>query len=272
MDVDYQFKTMKHVFAVSAYRESPYLEECLRSLKNQRAKDAVIICTSTPNEQIERTACRYGYPVFVRDGESSLKADWNYAIGCAVRYLGAELVTVAHQDDIYEPEYSIFLRKAYELYPDMLIFCSRYATIDQNGDRTDARAEDVKRILRMGLRLRKLAHLKIIKRSALVFGNAICCPSVTYNISLTGESVFIDDDYFVTDWKALLRLADMPGRFVCLERVLLRYRVHPGAQTQKTISTHMRDIEEARVYSSLWPQPIAYVLSQLMHLSYGAYK
>ena len=38
----------KHVFAVCAYKDSPYLEQCIRSLKAQTVPSHIIICTSTP--------------------------------------------------------------------------------------------------------------------------------------------------------------------------------------------------------------------------------
>ena len=45
-----------HTFVICAYKESPYLEECIQSLMNQRIKSNVIITTSTPNVYIERLA------------------------------------------------------------------------------------------------------------------------------------------------------------------------------------------------------------------------
>ena len=37
-------------FAVCAYKESPYLESCIKSLVNQKVKSNIIVCTSTPCE------------------------------------------------------------------------------------------------------------------------------------------------------------------------------------------------------------------------------
>ena len=37
--------TDKHTFTVCAYKESPYLEECVQSLINQTVKSKIIICT-----------------------------------------------------------------------------------------------------------------------------------------------------------------------------------------------------------------------------------
>ena len=55
----------KHVFAVCAYKDSPYLEQCIRSLKAQTVPSHIIICTSTPSSYMTgwpgNTACRSVY-------------------------------------------------------------------------------------------------------------------------------------------------------------------------------------------------------------------
>ena len=39
----------KHVYAIPAYGDSPYLESCIQSLKAQQVASPVILCTSTPS-------------------------------------------------------------------------------------------------------------------------------------------------------------------------------------------------------------------------------
>lgn len=39
-----------HTFAVCAYRESPFLEDCVRSLVRQTVKSRILIATSTPTK------------------------------------------------------------------------------------------------------------------------------------------------------------------------------------------------------------------------------
>ena len=41
-----------HTFAICAYKESEYLEECIKSLKNQTVSTNIILATSTPNDYI----------------------------------------------------------------------------------------------------------------------------------------------------------------------------------------------------------------------------
>ena len=68
-----------HTFAVCAYKESPYLEECIRSLLFQTVSSNIIIATSTPNDYISSIAEKYDLPLIVNPGESGITQDWNFA-------------------------------------------------------------------------------------------------------------------------------------------------------------------------------------------------
>ena len=153
----------------------------------------------------------------------------------------------------------------------MSLFCTRYETIDKDGKRIKGRAESVKRILRLPLRLRSLSDKHFIKELPLRFGNGIGCPSCTYNIRLTGRPVFFGDHSFVTDWEALLRLSGMKGRFICDERELLSYRVHELAATNANIKDHRREAEEREIFERLWPKPVTDMLMIPYKKSYKAY-
>ena len=56
---------MVHTFAICAYGESPYLEECIQSLLNQKTESKILIATSTPNSQILEMGEKYDIPIFV---------------------------------------------------------------------------------------------------------------------------------------------------------------------------------------------------------------
>ena len=95
-------KKMKdHTFAVCAYQESPYLEECIKSLKKQTIKSNILIATSTPNDYIKGIADKYTIPYYINKGEGGITQDWNFAYSCAK----TKYITIAHQDDIYEKDY-----------------------------------------------------------------------------------------------------------------------------------------------------------------------
>ena len=95
------FSPSDHAFAVCAYKESPFLEDCLQSLAAQTIAPNIVMVTSTPNDGIRRLSERYSIPLVVNDTEPGIASDWNNA----VESVDAKLVTIAHQDDLYCPRY-----------------------------------------------------------------------------------------------------------------------------------------------------------------------
>ena len=272
-----------HAFVICAFGKSPYLENCIRSLLRQTAPSEIYIATSTPSEHIRRLARKYGLPLWVRQGESGNREDWLFA--------GREggkrkrLIASAHQDDCYCRDYAKTVLAMYERYPDMTLFCSDYVTLKTRESRmadgtyypvqTRICAGDlvrlVKKLLRLPIRFRFYANRTWVKKSALIFGNSICCPSCTYNYSLIGDHMFDSGYSFALDWENLLSLAERPGRFVCVEEPLIAYRVHSGAATKKCIEDHRREADEASMFRRLWPDWMASLLMRFYKQSYKAY-
>lgn len=258
----------KHVFAICAYQDSPYLESCIRSLVGQRVKSPVILCTSTPSPYIHGLAAKYGIPVHVRDGASNMRDDWNFAYHMA----DGELVTIAHQDDVYHRDYSARLLRAYRRYPDMTVFTSDYVIIKNGRLITHDKMLAVKRLLRLPLRVPALAGQTWVKKLPLMFGNSICCPASTYQKRLLGEPLFLEEYKFALDWANLLALAERKGRFICEERPLLYYRVHDGATTKQCIVNHDRAREEAEMFRRFWPEPVVKLLMKAYQTAYDEYR
>lgn len=254
-----------HIFAICAYKDSPYLEACIRSLQGQSVKSDIILCTSTPSPYIETLAGRYGIPVYVRHGKSNIQDDWNYAYHMA----DAQLVTIAHQDDLYQRDYVKKLLESYEKYPDMSLFTGGYVVIKENKLSGFEKVEFIKRFLRLPLRLRPIAHVSWVKKSVLMFGNSICCPACTYNKELLGEKLFTSPYHFALDWDTFFKLAGRPGRFICVEKPLLYYRVHEEAATKACMMDNSRSREEAHMFAKMWPGPVTKLL---MHFYRKAYK
>lgn len=261
-----------HVFAICAYKESPYLEECIRSLKNQTVETKIICCTSTPNAHISRITEKYGIPLYVRDGESGIREDWLFACEKA----DADFVTIAHQDDIYGKSYVRELLGSAGKYKDMTVFMSDYLTLwtTPEGSRME-RVNPVwlvKKLLRLPLRLRPLAHTAFIKRGALMFGNSVCCPSCTYHKTAITGPMFDSAYEFALDWDNLYELAGRPGRFICSEKPLIAYRVHEGATTKVCIEDQRRMKDESAMFRKLWPEPVVRLLMLFYKKAYKAYE
>ena len=251
---------MKHCFAVCAYGDSPYLESCLKSLKAQTVPGDIIICTSTPSPYISDMAECYGIPVYVRTGEKGIGYDWNFAYQTA----DADLVTLAHQDDIYAKDYSKELIKAKKEFPDMSVFMTSSFSIKDGKIVEYGGIEIVKKILRIPLRFGD-------KKGALRFGNPVICPSCTYDKKMCGPAPFNPEYHFVLDWDALLRLADAEGRFVCVEKPLISYRIHSGAATAEAIKDNTRAKEESEMFDRTLPAFIANIVKKIYRKSYEAY-
>ena len=262
-----------HTFAVCAYKDSPYLEECLRSVTSQTVKSEVICCTSTPSSYIRELTARYQVPLYVRDGASNIREDWMFAYGKAQ----GRFVTIAHQDDRYRSDYAEKLLKAWKKYPDLLLFASDYLTIRMTEKEGKMKAIPepfnmvwlVKKILRLPLRFHFLADRTWIKRSSVWFGNSICCPSCTYNKEQIGDDMFHSEYDFALDWDNLYELAGKKGRFICSEKPLIAYGVHAAATTKGCIEDNRRPADEMAMFRKMWPD---WMVKILMHFYRKAYK
>jgi hypothetical protein len=242
-----------HTFAICAYGESPYLEQCVRSLELETVKSEIICCTSTPNDHIRGIMEQHGIPLYVREGEPDIGEDWRFAWKMA----GGRLVTLAHQDDIYRKTYTEELLRAYGHYPDLLVFASDYITIRmENGKAVDDTLNAVwfvKKVLRTPLRLRVFSNLRALKKSGVILGNAICCPTCTYNKEKIGADIFRSDLKFALDWENLWELAGREGRFVICEKPLLAYRVHGEAATSRLTGNGGREKDEETMFRKMLP-------------------
>ena len=86
-----------HTFVICAYKEQPYLDECVKSLKNQTLKSKIIISTSTPNDFIKSVAKKYSVDLAINTKTKGHINDFCFAYDQA----NTKYVTLCHQDDIY---------------------------------------------------------------------------------------------------------------------------------------------------------------------------
>ncbi|MDO4939092.1 MAG: glycosyltransferase [Lachnospiraceae bacterium] len=259
---------MKHTFAISAYGDSPYLESCIKSLTGQTVRSDIIMCTSTPSDYLMMMAEKYDIPLYVRTGEPGIGYDWNYAYSKS----DSDLITIAHQDDIYHHDYVKTLLETKQKYPDMSVFMTASVTI-KNGKLVEyGGIEIVKKLLRTPLRIPRLNHMPVIKKAAVRLGNPIICPSCTYDKNLCGEGLFDTQYQFVLDWDALYRLASEKGRWVCIERPLIMYRVHADAATSTAINNNVREREESEMFDRMHKGAFSEFLKKTYRKSYDAYK
>ncbi|MBO5509468.1 MAG: glycosyltransferase [Lachnospiraceae bacterium] len=264
----------RHMFAVCAYKKSEYLERCVKTLCEQTVKSDIIICTSTPNEYIDGIAEKYGIPVFIRDGASDIRDDWNFAYNTA----NASFVTVAHQDDEYSEDYvkSLFdkinsYEKKYDSSSDIIMFLTDYLPIKSGmrGPR-DINCR-IRKLLRAPLKSMRLAKIRFVRKMTLSLGNSIVCPSVTYNKDKLGDDVFTSELKFNIDWDTFLKLALEKGVFLYADKPLTFYRVHDGATSKEFIENHGREIEDTEMFRKFWPKWLAKLIMVFYKKAYDTY-
>lgn len=312
----------KHVFVICAYRESPYLEACIRSLIGQKSGNYgadsmkpdgasevgknIIISTSTPNDFISGMGEKYGIPVHVscKSGKlapncsshkSGIAGDWNSALVCG-RAAGADYVTLAHQDDVYEPEYRNSVLKAAEEAlrqgeNPQIVFTDYYEIRERMADaakdrigravlgktRTKSTAvkcsasefrEDsnrnleIKRRLLTPLKNHRLRQTTFGKRCAIRLGNAICCPAVTYVMKNIIENPFRENMGSNIDWQLWEELSRQNGSFVYVPEKLMGHRIHENSTTSALIADSERASEDEYMLRKFWPGWAARMLAR----------
>lgn len=249
-----------HTFVVLAYKESEFLEDCIKSVLNQKYKSEVIIATSTPNKHISELAKKYKLCIITNpNAGKGIGYDFDFAVSCVQE----GLVTVAHQDDIYEYNYSFEIVKSYEKYKKSIIIFSNYYEIKNNKKIYSNRNLKIKRILLFPIKFKAFSNLKFNKRLCISLGNSICCPAVTFskdNIRL-GE-IFKSNMKSNVDWLAWERLSKLKGNFIYVDKHLMGHRISEVSTTTSIINSGVRTKEDLYMLKKFWPGFIAKIINK----------
>lgn len=249
---------MLHTFIVLAYKKSPYLECCLDSLAAQTVKSRIIVSTSTPDDSIREACTKRGLKLFVNPVTGGIAPDWNFACGLAE----TDFFTLAHQDDLYEPDYAESVLKAMKKAKDPLIAFSDYSEKREEKVTTNGLPR-IKRLMLIPARSKLLMRTRLGKRLILAFGNAVCCPSVTYCRERFPKDLFDSSFRSNMDWMAWEELSKHKGSFVYIPRPLMEHRIHMGSTTSGLLEENGRSSEDLTVFRKFWPEPIAKLLTRL---------
>ena len=243
-------KKFSHTFVVCAYKECEYLEDCVLSLKNQVQSSKIIMVTSTDNSFIRSICSKYNIKLYVRKGKSDIQDDWNFGYNKAK----SDLVTIVHQDDVYDKYYLKYIMDYYSKYPDSSFVCTDYYILKKGKHYCDLNCK-IKAFLKFFLRFSLFNKIKFFKVLSLAFGNSINCPSVTYNKLLIGDNnVFTSDLKFSLDWDTFLKLAKDDGRLGYIPKKLISFRIHNGSATVSCIKSNIRYKEDIIMFSKIWPK------------------
>lgn len=253
------FTEKDHTFVLCAYKISEYLEDCIVSLLAQSVKSNIVISTSTPNEHISTLAEKYGLKIIVNNGQKGIGGDWNFGYD----YVKTPLVTIAHQDDVYEETYTEeMLQYVNKAKNPILYFCS-YKEL-RNGEKVyHNRLLQIKRLMLSPLKPQFAWNSKFIRRIVLSLGCPICCPSVTMVKKLFGETPFRNDYLSDVDWQQWEIQSRKKGAFVYNSKPLMCHRIHENSATTEIIGDNKRIKEDYEMFRKFWPKPIARLLCKL---------
>lgn len=240
-----------HTFVVCAYKESEYLEECVKSLINQSVKSNIIMATSTPNNHIQEIANKYNIELYINHGENGIGQDWNFGVSNTT----TDYVTVAHQDDVYEEDYLKEIVDSLNQGKDFIISFGNYQEIKNSQVIPLTKNLKIKRFLLKPLI--KNSEKKSAKRFALKFGNAICCPCVTLNTKIVGRKPYITNMKCDLDWDTWYEFSKIDGNFLYINKNIMYHRIHEESETSNLIHDNTRLKEDYEMFKKFWPKPIA---------------
>lgn len=252
-----------HTFAICAYQESNYLEECIQSVLQQTVKTNIIVVTSTPRPFIQEIVDRYGFPLYVNTGKSGIAEDWNYAIEKA----STPLVTITHQDDVYEKAFAEEALRGMNQVEQPIIAFSDYGEIRHDQWVLKNHLLQVKEMMLIPLRTKWTQHSRFIRRRILSFGSPICCPSVTYCKDNIPFTIFTRQYRSDVDWQAWEKLSRLKGDFVYIHKPLMYHRIHEESATTAIIADNDRTLEDLAMFQKFWPKPIAHFLEHFYNKS-----
>jgi glycosyltransferase involved in cell wall biosynthesis len=250
-----------HCFAIPAYKDSIYLEDCIKSILGQTIISDLIICTSTPTIQNKLMADKYGVPYFINEsGLTGIANDWNFAL----RSAKTRLVTIAHQDDIYAPGFAEAVTRSMDQQTQ--ISFTDYSDIHGDTIKTVTFNHVVKTLLLFPFLIKSKIPSKFIKKFVLSIGDPICCPSVTINKRMLTDFSFSEEYQCVLDWHAWYRLANQEGNFVFVYKRLMQHRVHEDSETSNQIKLGKRRAEEESMLQQIWGKRMGKLIAWVYQL------
>lgn len=253
------------IFAIPAYNHSPYLEECIQSLKSQTIPCRIIITTSTPSKAITVLSRKYEIPLIENDEGGSINKDWDFALSQAHK----NIVTLAHQDDLYDPLYAEKILSAFNRHPQCAIAFTDSSELINGIVYKNNKRELIKKILRkIAFGMRDTINSKTQYRLLLGFGCPIPCPSVAYNLNILNNFSFSDKFSVNLDWDAWSKITNKGYPISYVRGGLVTHRIHADAETQKGIKENRREKEDLEIFLRYWPSFFAKILLRFYKYSY----
>jgi hypothetical protein len=178
-------------------------------------------------------------------------------------------VTLAHQDDIYRPDFTeaCFDRVRKGNVNTSIVF-TNYSDLVDGVRRKFSLNASVKTIMLIPFFITRSIKSRLIKKGILMFGNPICCPSVTFNKEMIGDFQFRMKCGSVLDWLAWYELARGVGGFLYVNEKLVDRRLHGASSTLALINTGAQFSDELLMFEMIWGKRIAKIISYAYRFSY----
>jgi hypothetical protein len=253
-----------HCFVVLAYGDSPFLDGCIKGLKAQTIRTQIVVATSTPSPFIDNVATRYGVEVRVNPKKESIGADWNFGLSLPP----ARYVTLAHQDDTYEPRFAERTLRLFEARPEAALCFTAYREIDDSGREKTSKISQVKHLLENSIIGQREAVKGTRLKAFLAFGNPLPCSSVTFNRGRLPNFLFSLDYASNLDWDAWVQLQQQGETFLHAPEPLIGRRHNPLTATSRLIREGIRQKEDLIMFRRIWPAPLGDAIAYLYRASY----
>lgn len=260
---NYTKEDIIHTFVVLAYKESIYLEDCIKSVLNQKYNSKVVIATATLNKYIKSLADKYNLEIIENKDHRNIGGDFDFAISIGK----TKLITIAHQDDIYDYEYSYEMVQAYNKNKDAIILFPDYYEIKNDNREVKNINLKIKRFLLKPLKNIKKSGKRFRKRASLCLGCSIGCPSVTFVKDKMSFPLFENEFKCDVDWNAWEKLSNNSGKFIYINKFLMGHRIHEKSTTTELINDNTRTMEDYIMLKRFWPKPIAFLINKFYCIS-----
>jgi glycosyltransferase involved in cell wall biosynthesis len=259
---------MDHTFAVPVYKAAPNLAALIASLRAQSwSRSEILLVSSTPSAELDAFAKIQRLPLHINPQRVDIATDWSFALAAA----RTTFVTLAHQDDLFAPEYVARLATAMQRHSKVLVAFCDYSEHSSRGARPTNFNLRIKRALcQRAFGRRECITNTRDKQRLLSLGNPICCPSVMFDRSALPDFRFPGGFRTNLDWMAWLELARRPGGFVYVREKLVSKGIHAESETTATIANRERQREDRAIFDALWPRPVAAALAAVYRLGYRA--
>jgi len=229
-------------------------------MKNQSVQSQIICTTSTPSEYLTNICSGYGISLYVNPNKAGAASDFNFAYDQAQ----TPLVTLAHQDDVYEPDFLELTLKYLERAKKPLISFTNYYEI-RDGQKTMTNGLlRIKRVMCLPWQIRVFWASRFVGRRIFMFGNPIMHPTVTcVKENLQAITIFDAEYKCSLDYIALVEIRNLPGEFVYCPKPLLGHRIHIESATSSSIADSSRSKEDLKILQTLSPKPIAKLIHRV---------